>query len=277
MEHIQRAGTGNLNRQAPESSADGNSAVLRLDYYTDPLCCWSWALEPQLRRLRYCFGDAIVWRNVMTGLIPDWQSYSDPMNSVGRPVQMGAVWKEAGHVSGMPVNDRLWVDDPPASSYPACLAVKTAELQGQLPGELYLRKAREAVMTRALNISKKEMLLQVADELAADSSCFSFGAFKKDFLKRTALEEFRKDLRQAKEKSITRYPTIVVYGKGRKGLVMTGYRPYQSLVDALLHVAPDIEPVYGVELEDYRRYWGNLTERELEEITSGRTLRTESA
>ena len=32
------------------------------------------------------------------------------------------------HVSGMPIDDRIWLEDPPSSSYLACLAVKAAEV-----------------------------------------------------------------------------------------------------------------------------------------------------
>jgi protein-disulfide isomerase-like protein with CxxC motif len=32
--------------------------MVRLTYYTDPACSWSWAAEPALRRLQMEFGDA---------------------------------------------------------------------------------------------------------------------------------------------------------------------------------------------------------------------------
>src|SRR3546814_17149873 len=41
-------------------------------YFTDPLCSWSWALEPQWRRLLFTFGDRLYWRYRMGGMIPDW-------------------------------------------------------------------------------------------------------------------------------------------------------------------------------------------------------------
>lgn len=272
MEQIRR---NNNNKKVNEDQAEGSDipfpAVLRVDYYTDPLCCWSWALEPQVRRLRYSFGDKIYWNNVMSGMLPDWKTYHDPMNSVTRPGQMGPVWKETQHLSGMPINDRIWVDDPPGSSYPACLAYKTAALQGRLAGELYLRKTREAVMTRAMNISKKEILLQLADELAADSSCFAFSSFRKDFLGGTALQLFRDDLKKVKIESIYRYPTLV-FRTVERGLIMTGYRPYRSLLDSVRHLAPQLDPIAGIELEEYRQYWGTLTDRELEEVRVGTTV-----
>src|SRR3546814_21038319 len=46
-------------------------------YFTDPLCSWSWALEPQWRRLLFTFGDRLSWRYRMGGMLPDWTRFSD--------------------------------------------------------------------------------------------------------------------------------------------------------------------------------------------------------
>jgi len=63
---------------------------IEIEYFTDPLCCWSWAMEPGLRRLRSEFGDAIALRSRMGGMLLDWRRFSDPLNAVYRPAQMGA-------------------------------------------------------------------------------------------------------------------------------------------------------------------------------------------
>ncbi len=102
---------------------------VEITYYTDPLCCYSWAFEPQWRRLRYEFEGRISWQYIMGGLLPGWNNYNDELNSVSRPVQMGPVWMQASHISGMPMPNRIWLEDPPASSYPACIAVKCAQPQ----------------------------------------------------------------------------------------------------------------------------------------------------
>ena len=45
-------------------------------YYTDPLCCWSWGMEPQLRKFRYQYRHLISFRYCMAGLIPEWEDRS---------------------------------------------------------------------------------------------------------------------------------------------------------------------------------------------------------
>src|SRR5438309_9692359 len=99
------------------SQTTGTADRVSITYYTDPLCCWSWALEPQWRKLRYLFQNAITWRYVTGGLLPGWNQFTDGLNSVSRPAQMGPIWMEAAHISGMPINNQVWIRNPPASSY----------------------------------------------------------------------------------------------------------------------------------------------------------------
>jgi len=92
-------GAGPLGGPAP------GAPPVEVVYYTDPLCCWSWAFEPHWRRLRAEFGAALDCRYRMAGMIADWGSYSDPLNSVSRPLQMGPIWREAQHLAGVLVDD----------------------------------------------------------------------------------------------------------------------------------------------------------------------------
>jgi putative protein-disulfide isomerase len=80
---------------------------------------------------------------------------------------MGPLWMQARLVSGMPSDGRIWIEDPPSSLYPGCLAVKAAGLQSALAAERLLRRLREAVMIERRNIARRDVVLAVADELAS--------------------------------------------------------------------------------------------------------------
>jgi putative protein-disulfide isomerase len=45
--------------------------MVRLTYYTDPACPWSWAAEPALRRLQMEFGTELQITYVMAGMARD--------------------------------------------------------------------------------------------------------------------------------------------------------------------------------------------------------------
>lgn len=237
---------------------------LEISFYTDPLCCWSWAFEPQWRRLQYEFRGSIVFRYVMSGLLPSWKNYSDPVYSISRPMQMGPVWHEAALTSGMQLYDKIWVEDPPASSYPACIAVKCAELQSPGAGAKYLRLLREAVMLNGKNIAKMDVLTDVAQHLSP--GMIALDKFSQDLINDTGLEAFRKDLNEVQSRGINRFPSLIIRG-ANKAVMITGYRPYDVLLDAIKQVAPDLNssstPLVA---EDYTRYWESLTTREMEEI-----------
>lgn len=231
--------------------------------YTDPLCCWSWAFEPQWRRLRYEFRDHIWWQYCMGGLISSWDNYNDAVNSISRPLQMGPLWMQAHHVSGMQIQDRIWMNDPPQSSYPACVAVKCAALQSKDAEEKYLRYTREAIMLNGKNIARQNVLFEIAEQLA-DELNFDVQQFKEDYTTGAGIEAFKKDLQQVQYKNINRFPTLTVSNNNKSGIIITGYRSYNSLIDALKNFIP-LNSIEQIDIEDYKKYYNHLTEREIEE------------
>jgi putative protein-disulfide isomerase len=125
-------------------------AVVHTYYYTDPFCPWSWALEPALRKLAVEFADGLDVRYVMCGMA---REVGDPGHLVGEML-------EASEESGMPVDPRVWLADPPRSSHPACLAVKAASEQGD--PALYLRRLREGIQCRRRKLDTSDALIAEA-------------------------------------------------------------------------------------------------------------------
>ncbi|HYG40426.1 MAG TPA: DsbA family protein [Cytophagales bacterium] len=249
-----------------------NGGRLEIIYYTDPLCCWSWAFEPQWRRLRYEFGSNINWRYRMGGLISGWKEFNDPFNSISRPAQMGPLWMEASHISGMPIDNTIWIKDYPYSSYPACIAFKCAEIQSPEAAEQYLRLLREAVMLNGLNIAKEEVLLRLANELESKSP-FDFNAkiFVRDLQSGAGQKMFLEDLKDLRYHQIGRFPSLIIKNTDtNKAVIIVGYRPYNVLLEAVFAVAPNLAPIEMNE-EEYKGFWGNVIEREMKEVTKSRS------
>jgi predicted DsbA family dithiol-disulfide isomerase len=237
-----------------------------ITYYTDPLCCWSWAFEPQWRKLKFEYGEKIRFRYCMGGLLPGWKNFYDPVNSVSRPLQMGPVWMHASQLSGMPIQHNLWMKEPPASSYPACLAVKCAELQSLEIGERYLRLLREAVMLHGFNIAKEEILINIAEDLEKQLPIFNSNAFKKDLKGDNGIEAFRKDLHELRYYEINRFPTLILRHANQPSVMIQGHRPYIVIIDALKTISPNLQKVRTARTEqEYTDYWGSLLPREIQE------------
>ena len=253
-----------------QNSYTGNAeaAELEIVYYTDPLCCWSWAMEPQLRRVQFEYDGKIKWRYCMGGLLPDWKTFRDEVNAVSRPIQMGPVWMHAQAVSGMPMDFNLWMRDPPSSSYPACIAFKSVSLQSGDAATIYLRRLREAVMIRGENISRENILVDIAKTLEDNTDYnFDLGKFKEDMHNDMALEAFRKDINEIQYRNIKRFPTLIIKNGSNAGVIIVGYRTYDALHNSLLHVAPSLKKNdVTMSEENYTSFWGFLTEKELGEI-----------
>lgn len=177
----------------------------------------------------------------MAGLIPDWNVFHDTVQSVSRPAQMGPVWMEASHLTGMPIRSDIWRTDPPASSYLACIAVKCAELQSQLAGEIYLNAIRKAVMTEGRNIAYQSNLTEIAIEIADEyPGLIDLAQFNSDMISSEGKDAFTADLQEVQRLAITRLPTLIFRRQGKQALITSGYKPYDSLIKIAEALVPEL-------------------------------------
>jgi len=207
---------------------------IKISFYTDPLCCWSWAFDQHWRRLLQNYSDQITYDYVMGGLISRWDNYNDPLNSVSKPIQMGPVWMHASEVTHVKMKHGIWATDPPHSSYPPSIAFKTVELQSKEAADEYLLIIRKALMEDAVNISKKENLFALAREI--NNLEFDFATFESDWKAENGHKPFLQDLQKTKFYSIGRFPTLTFQNSDGDGIMITGYRPYVALNEAFLHL-----------------------------------------
>jgi predicted DsbA family dithiol-disulfide isomerase len=128
---------------------------------------------------------------------------------------------------------KIWVEDPPASSYPACIAVKCAAFQSPTTGRLFLHHLRQAVMVHGKNIAKQEVLQEVATSVAAITNDFSVTRFLQDMQNDRGLDAFRNDLQEVKYRNINRFPTLLIERSWAPGLVVTGFRPAEILLQII--------------------------------------------
>jgi putative protein-disulfide isomerase len=209
------------------------SPDLHVTYFTDPLCCWSWGFQPHLEALQTLYDKRMSVQYVMGGMLPSWEHFRDEVHAVSRPAQMGPVWMHAAQLTGRPINYHLWIKDPPASSYPACIAVKCAALQSAELGVTYFKHLQEATMTQAQNISSWPVLQAVAKEVAKNDDSFDVARFLADYQQQKGVDAFRADLALAARYQVTRFPTIVIESPGKKGIVISGYRTAEALNETI--------------------------------------------
>ena len=202
-------------------------AAVHAWYYTDPASPGSWAIEPALRRLRVQFGDGIDFTYVLCGMAREF----------GSPLEQVRGWLDAGDASGMPVDPRLWLDSPPKSSYPACLAVKAASEQGQPVACAYLRRLREGFACERRRLDTTDGLMGAARETPG----LSFARFEVDLQSNAIAELFAADLDRAADVAEqhhaagtgrVRMPSIEFRGGGGDVHGVYGVQPAEAYVAA---------------------------------------------
>ena len=124
--------------------------------FTDPFCPWCWAAEPQLRRLQATFGEEVAITFVMAGV----------HRRIDDSVALATTALDAAADSGMPLDPRVFLRDPPGSSHPAGLALHAvAEQHGGARVGAYLRRLQEAVMLEGRRMDTAPALLDAAREV----------------------------------------------------------------------------------------------------------------
>ncbi|MGW2963219.1 DsbA family oxidoreductase [Streptomyces sp. NPDC001220] len=109
--------------------------------YTDPLCPWAWGSEPAFRRLRAALTGRVRWRRVYSILFD--HDDDPPPDPAAETAWYARYVEEISSHSGAPRAVRL--SRMPASSWPASLVAKAAELQGDEVAGRVLRRLRETV------------------------------------------------------------------------------------------------------------------------------------
>ena len=92
---------------------------------------------------------------------------------------------------------------------------------------------RQAVMMDNKNIARSAVLLEAGVLLHNLCSDFNLFSFREDLLGEKGKDAFRKDLQESKYLGINRFPTLIIRGKGRRPVTLTGYQTYESLSAAV--------------------------------------------
>ena len=213
--------------------------------FTDPYCPWSWAAEPHLRRLEVEFGAGVAVTFVMVGL----------RRQIADPQRLAVECLDAAAESGMPVDPRVFLRDPPSSTHPAGLAVAAvAEQAGGSRVGAYLRRLREAILLEGRRMDSAPALLDAAREtggLDLDRLRIGFGS-------NAIVERFGADLERARAVDAAHHtpgadrvqsPSVEFAAADATVHGVYGFAPYEAWREAALAAGarPGGEPPPGVE------------------------------
>jgi putative protein-disulfide isomerase len=175
-----------------------------LVYVTDPLCSGCWALEPAWRRLVGRYPNASI-AYVYGGLLPSWDGFSDRAAGITSPADVAPHWDAVAEASGQPIDSRVWITDPPASSFPACIAAIAVRLVVPEQEGRYLRRLRELVFLEGRNIARTEVLREALRSVEVDADAWSVVIHSG-----AAARLFEADRARARRLGARAFPTVFI-------------------------------------------------------------------
>ena len=230
--------------------------VVHTLYYTDPVCPWSWAFEPSFRRLLWEFDGTLEVSFVMSGMRRDLE---DPKNLALQTLN-------ASEQTGMPADVRLWLEDPPDSSHPACTAVKAAAEQGV--ADTYLRRLREGFFCRRRKLDTAYALAAEAQDVQG----IDLERFRIDLRSHAILEAFGADLERAqgvpaehhaKGSDRIKLPSLEFRGADGEVHGVYGYTDYEALREAALAAGAAPANTIPPSIEQALKRFGTLATTEV--------------
>jgi putative protein-disulfide isomerase len=209
---------------------------------TDPYCPWSWAAEPQLRRLQVEFGAGLAFTFVIVGL----KRRIEPTDAAALAYDT----IEAAAESGMPADPRVFLRDPPSSTHPAGLAVAAVSEQGD-PAP-FIRRLREAILLERRRMDTAPALLDAARE----TDGLDLERLRVDFGSNAIVERFGADIERGRGATT---PTVQ-FGDGA---VVEGYAPYERLRETALAAGAEPSDDGRPGVEDALRRFGPMATPEI--------------
>jgi predicted DsbA family dithiol-disulfide isomerase len=250
-----------------------NKPALELVNFTDPYCTWCWGSEPIMRKIEMLYGDYLSFRTVMGGLVEDIATFNDRLNNIGgenwKPA-VAAHWLEASGRHGMPVDEKVFLepDFDMVSTYPANIAYKASEPQGDALARKYLRRLREAASVERKMIHKMDVQVELAGEAGLDTSLF-----EDEITSGRAETAFRKDLVECRTRRIHSFPTFQIHDFNGNERILRGYNQFLHFEMAFRELAgQDLEPKIPSsdlpEILSFITRYGKVTMREIREVFS---------
>lgn len=173
--------------------------------YQDPLCAWSYVAEARIEVLRQEFGESVRWlRRPYPLRVPDAIPSEKDREGFLRELRRAQLEPEGKRLVG-----EVWTsEDAPRSSLPALCALEAARLQGRDPHEQLFRTLQRAALEQGVNISRTDVLFELASKLELDMNRFT-AAFQSPETKRLITEEHS----LATSRGVKGAPTLVIGGK----------------------------------------------------------------
>ncbi|RYL89753.1 DsbA family protein [Sporolactobacillus sp. THM7-4] len=226
--------------------------------FIDPLCVECWVIEPLMKKFYAEYRDYFTIRYLLT-------TQHDAGNRClsHNAKSIAGEWNKKARLTGMCCDSDVWYDNPP-SPYAIALAIKSAEFQGKMAGNRFLRRIREQIFLQKNGLNQFKDLLEVA-RLAK----LNLEEFNSDFHSSRPIKALQCDRRLANEFAVSELPSLVfsTVSTDEEAIKVSGHYGYEVYVQILTELSgkpPVPRPL--PDLEEYFRQQLFLTTKEVSYI-----------
>lgn len=223
---------------------------VKIEYFTDPLCAWSYVSEPTIESIITNYGDSVDFQFRSIPLVDRIEGEPRPGLKTYSAEFIGGEWAKISNSTGVKINSDLWKEDPPHSSWPANRAMKAGLRQGFKKGFTFLHNLRNAVMQDKVNPSNMDSLKYLAQKSGLDVD-----KFYREMTENVAEieQEIKKDHLEASTMCITKTPTMLLYNDEGDKVTIEGTIDYEVVSKAISFLSgkkaygkPTREPVPSI-------------------------------
>ena len=247
---------------------------LAITHFTDPLCFWCYAMEPEIRKVRVLLDDQLDYHIVMGVLSADVHDYigydaeSELRYELFR-AQIAEHLMQAAKTIGMPFStDRLTSGRPEDFvSLPLCLAYCAMRMIDETIAEAYLRRMRECVYAEGRNLSSVDAQVELAAEFPVD-----IGQFCENLESGAAVPVLQEGVDECKTHDVTAFPTLLLQYDDNQ-VAMRGYFDYTTIKQTIARLTDGEISLSDAEfsinaLEAYINRFGKAAAREIQTMFS---------
>ena len=210
---------------------------LKIAHFTDPLCFWCYAMEPEMRKLRVLLDDQLEYRIVMGVLSSDvheiigYDEDAELRYEVYRAM-LANYFKEATKMVGMPLSLENMLTHGPDDlvSLPLSLAYCAMKMIDEDIAEAYLRRMRECVFAEGRSLSTVEEQVQLASEFPIDVA-----QFRSNLDDPEVAAVLQQGVDECRLYGIAAFPTLLMQW-GDKRIATQGYSTFDELKQAIRQV-----------------------------------------
>ena len=210
---------------------------LKISHYTDPLCFWCYAMEPEMRKIRVLLDDRLEYRIVMGVLSSGAHEIigSDEDAELRYEIyraMLANYFREAAKMVGMPLSLDAMLTHGPEDlvSLPLSLAYCAMKMIDGDIAETYLRRMRECVFAEGRKLSTVEEQARLASEFPVDVE-----QFRNNLESPEVMSVLQQGVDECQVYGIAAFPTLIMQYGGRR-IAVQGYRTFEELKQAIARV-----------------------------------------